>query len=59
MKRVQIVAYVAEDDIDSDVDRAVSEVRHLLCPELVVVSKMDITEERLAEILKQSDDAAL
>lgn len=59
MKRIEIVVYTEDDDVDEDVDRAVHYIRGQLAPELVIVGKSDITPERLAQVLRQSEDAAL
>lgn len=59
MKRVEIVIYTLDDSIDEDVNRVVGEARAQLTPELVVVSKTDITEKMLARALSEADESAL
>lgn len=59
MKRVEIVIYTLDDSIDEDVNRVVGEARAQLTPELVIVSKTDITEKMLARALSEADESAL
>lgn len=59
MKRIEIVIYTVDDDVDNDVDKVVAFARGSLAPELVIVGKNDITPELLANVLRQSDDLAL
>lgn len=51
MKRVEIIAYCAEDDCDDDIDRAVQDLRVHLNPMLVIVEKRDVTPDVVEELL--------
>jgi hypothetical protein len=55
VKRVEIVAY-CDDDCDDDIDRAVGFLCEHVGPHLIIVGRSEVDEDRLAEILAESED---
>jgi hypothetical protein len=59
MKRVIIAVYSKDDDIESDVERAINALRALVRPELVSIQYDALTEEELVKALEEPDRLAL